>query len=158
MADLLPIGRHRARAAEWALGRSGTGKEQVAILFSLLDRPGEEITSYLFFTDACLDITIKSLRACGWRGADLSDLTGMDSNEVTLVIDHEEDQKGVMRARVRWINTTGGLAMKATLDKDQSRAFAAQMKGRILQHDRMAGQAAAKAAPPSADEQDDIPF
>ena len=157
MADLLSIGRHRARAAEWALGRSGTGKEQLAILFSLLDRPGEEITSYLFFTEATFDITVKSMRACGWRGADLSDLTGMDANEVTLVIDHEEDQKGVMRARVRWINTTGGLAMKATLDKDQARNFAAQMKGKILQHDRMAGQAA-KPTPPSVDEQDDIPF
>jgi hypothetical protein len=49
------------------------------------------------------------------------------------VIDHEEGQDGVTRARAKWINSTaGGIAMKTKMDESQAKSFAERMKGHVL--------------------------
>lgn len=97
----------------------------------MLDHPGESLTWYGFFTDKTLDRTVESMRACGWQGVDLTDLSGMDANEVVLVVEHETDESGAIRPRVRWVNSQGGLAMSNALAGDDLAAFAATMRGRI---------------------------
>ena len=171
MTQLLPQGKHRARAREWAIGEAGTRTKQIGVDFDLLDRPGESIPWYGYFTEKALASTVKALRAMGWQGADVSDLDnrggGLDANEVTLVVEHEPelDEQGVpmqdesgapmVRARVRWVNGQGGVAMAKALTGNDLRAFGAQLRGAILALDpnsaaRRATQQAPKTPPPPA--------
>lgn len=138
----------RARAVEGALGTASNGTEQVGVQFVLLEGPdeGKNITWYGFFTEKTVDRTIESLRLCGWQGDDLSDLTGIDANDVYLVIAHEENQKGETIARVQWVNgQPQGLAMKDRMDEGTAKAFAERMKGHVL-----AAKARTKGSSPNA--------
>jgi hypothetical protein len=168
----------KARAVEAALGKTSTGGEQIAVLFQLLEGPneGQRITWYGYFTDKTLDRTLESLDHCGWEGDDLSNLDGIDRNEVYLVIEHEPDQQGEIRARVRWVNAAGGIAMQNRMDAASAASFAARMRGEVLARRQAKGQAPAaqqrqpaprgntqprrepplRAAPPPTD--DDIPY
>ncbi|NNB90527.1 hypothetical protein [Corallococcus exiguus] len=151
----LENGRYKARAAQGALGFTSGGKEQVAIEFTFLGNDGSEpyagqsITWFGFFTDASLEHTIKALRACGWQGNDVSDLTGIESNDVSLVIENEE-YEGKWSPKVRWVNPLGsGLALKQQMEPTQARSFAAQMRGRILAMEQGTGPRRAPAPAPA---------
>jgi hypothetical protein len=142
---MLDAGNYRARAIEAALGETETGKEQVAVQFTLLDLEGQTITWYGYFTDKTLETTFKALRTAGWKGQDLTDLTDLcapaETPEVTLVVEHEtytnpESGESKTRARVRWVNGTGGLALKKALDPNKAKAFAARMRGQLAAFDR----------------------
>lgn len=170
---MLEAGEYRARAAEARLGFTGTGKEQVAVRFELLDFPGQSITSYHFFSsDKAIEISMKGLRAAGFRGSDLSDLSSLsgETPEVILVVEHET-YNGKTSAKVKFINAAGGLAMKDALDPAAAKSFAQRMKAKILAFDsstsapkpqKMTG----SDGPPHPDEpppgfsepSDDIPF
>lgn len=134
---MIDDGKYRARATEWALGRASTGKEQVAVQFQTVDpnspdaEPGPRITWYGYFTEGTFERTVKALRTCGWTGSDLSDLQGLDANEVQLVIENDE-YNGAISAKVKWINPVGGLALKEQLSPDEARSFAQRMKGQVL--------------------------
>ena len=131
-SNLIPPGTYRAKAVEAQLGETSGGAEQVAISFAVLT-PGFEqhhLAYYGTFGEKALPITVKALRACGWQGLDLSDLSGIDANEVSLVVEHEEYQ-GVTRARVKWVNEGGGALLKKQLDPQAARTFAQRMRGAI---------------------------
>jgi hypothetical protein len=154
---MIDEGTYRARGVEGELSYAETGNEQVAVLFAITEEGFEHqmITWYGYFTDKTEESTLKALHTMGWEGDDLSDLTGIDRNEVYLVIVHEEGQDGQTRARVRWVNATPGrLALKNRMDEGQKAAFAERMRGKVLaQKARMAGSPAAannQAAQPSA--------
>lgn len=123
---------YRARAKQWALGESSTGKEQASILFDITTPEADiqSITAYLYFTDATWHRSVESLRHCGWEGADIAELSGLDANEVELVVE-DETYEGKTHARVKWINRIGGLDVKAPLVGDKLRAFSATMQNRI---------------------------
>jgi hypothetical protein len=132
---MISAGRHKARAVEGALGMTGTGKEQVGVMMEITagEHAGETITWYGFFTEKTIERTMESLRHMGWSGDDLSDLTGIDANEVTIVIEHETGDDGKERARVKWVNAGGGgLAMRDVMDADAAKAFAQRMKGAAI--------------------------
>lgn len=129
---MIEAGRYKAKGVEGGLGMTGTGKEQVGVLLEITegDATGEQITWYGYFTEKTVDRTMESLRHLGWAGDDLTDLTGITANEVSIVIEHEENDRGEWHARVKWINGPGGgLAMKERMDEKAARAFAARMKG-----------------------------
>jgi hypothetical protein len=132
---MVPVGTHKARPIDCALGMTGTGKEQVAILFELVDGSPERITWYGYFTDGTFERTIESLRYLGWRGTDLIEfhhgLPAGVENEVDIVVEDEADQNGEPKRKVKWINSGGGVAVKSVLDDAQARAFAARMKARV---------------------------
>lgn len=143
-ATLIPAGRHKGRAVEADFGLTKTGNEQIAVLFEIADGPskGQTITWYGFFTETTdrggktlAERTIDSLRACGctFPKGNLGDLTGLDANEIVLVIEHEQDQQGQARARVRFVNAPGvGLALGTRMDEGARRAFAMKMRGLVL--------------------------
>jgi hypothetical protein len=140
---MLAEGTYRGRPIRAALGVTGTGKEQIGVQFELQDPPGQRMTWYGFFTDGTFDRTIEALRACGWTGSDLSEFGGETlpagfDQEVELVVKHEE-YNGKISARIAFVNSGGGLAMKEALDPTQAKSFAARMKGRILALDQSAG-------------------
>lgn len=172
---MIEEGSWKARACEGTLAYTNGGNDQIAIDFALLEGPdiGAHITWYGYFTDDTFERTIESLRLMGWGGTDLSDLEGIDSNEVRLVIAHEPDLQGELRARVKWVNGLGGIAVKSRMDAGASAAFAQRMKGRILALGANQGQRVARPQPsaprpaaPSAgashvvpdQSTDDIPF
>jgi hypothetical protein len=123
---------YRAKAREWGLGESGTGKPQVAVSFLVLTEGAThaQLTWYGYFTDETFDRTVESLRHCGWQGDDLSDLSGLDANEVDLVVE-DETYNGETRTRVQWVNKAGGLALRAPMAADRAKAFAASMRDRV---------------------------
>jgi hypothetical protein len=139
---MIEPGRYKARATGAEMGFTNAGKEQIAIAFELTEQPGHRITWYgLFRTELVgqekisqCQRSMEALRACGWKTDDLSDLAGITDNDVEITIDHETDQKGETRARVRWINAagTGGPALKNVMPDAQKRSFAAKMKAAAL--------------------------
>jgi hypothetical protein len=142
---------YKAKAAEWALGETASGKEQVAVAFNILTPDAQEnrLTWYGYFSDGAVDRTLESLRICGWQGDDLTDLTGLDANEVELVVEDEEypEGSGKWRAKVQWVNRSGGLALKAPLAGDKAKAFAASMRERIRALDAANGKRVSNGAP-----------
>jgi hypothetical protein len=150
--------KKRARAISAAIGAAGTGTRQIGIEFEYLDEAGG-ITYYGPLTDAAFPYTMKAIRAAGFQGDDLSDLSSLTNEttpEVVLVIEPEEYPKGSGKftRKVKFINSAGGLAMKDALQGDDLKTFARQMKGKIVAFDRSAGapKAAPRRAAPPADE------
>lgn len=131
---------YRAKATLWDLGETSTGKEQVAVEFVIFTEGADidRITWFGYFTEDTMERTIESLRIMGWTGNDLSELNGLDANEVDLVIE-DETYEGKSRPKVRWVNRVGGLALKAPLSGDKRKAFAASMKDRIKAFDATGG-------------------
>ncbi len=147
----LANGRYKAKARQWALGETGSGNPQVAVLFDLLDEGVTgSITWYGFFSDKTFEHTMKGLRACGWQGSDLAELespeAGVNTNEVSLVVENKvkeivdpetNETRQVTYPEVRWVNNLGGgnLSLKAPMQSDKVKAFAESMKARILAMD-----------------------
>lgn len=135
-------GRYRGRAAEWAWGVSSNNNEQLAVSFDFLGDDGQptgtRMTRYFSFTDDAFDWSLKALRNCGWRGNNFDDLTGLDANEVQLVLDYEEYQ-GKRELRIAFVNAAGGIALKQVMEPSQVASFAQRMRGRIDAADRAAG-------------------
>ena len=157
-------GRYAARAVQAVLGRTKGGAPQVAVEFKLEN--GQTRTWYGYFTEGTRDRTIESLRICGWRGTDLDDLSGVDTNDVSLVIETEE-WEGKKIQKIQWVNKLGGIALVERMGEGEARAFAASMKGAILAFDQEAGTnrdvkrsapPAQRAAAPGSARGDDIPF
>lgn len=126
-------GTHRARAKEWGLGYSDTGKEQIAVLFQIADGPhnGKHIHWYGYFTDETLDQTLMSMRHCGWASESLAELDTLGDNDVMLVIEDEEYQ-GKWRSRVRWVNRVPKLALKSQMNMQQASDFAQKLRGKTV--------------------------
>ena len=150
---MIEEGRYRARATDAKLGVAQTGSDTVAVAFELLDHPGQHITWYGYFTEKTVERTMESLRYCGWENDDVSNLSGISSNEVELVIEHEDDKEGKPRARVKWINKTGSskAQLKTEMNDAQKKSFASKMKGYALA-------SRAKIPPKSDTNGDDLPF
>jgi hypothetical protein len=154
--EMLEEGTYRGRASRAKLGKTSTGKEQVAVEFTFVDPPGRRMTWFGFFTEATFDRTIEALRYCGWTGTDLADFAAADGllppgmdQEVELVVEHDE-YKGKVSAKIAWVNSGGGLALKDALSADQARSFAARMKGKILALDQSVGRKPAPQSKPAA--------
>lgn len=152
---MIPEGIYRAKTLTAALGETKSGKEQMAIDFGLVDGPsaGQRITWYGgFMSDKAVEYTVKALRACGWKGDDLS-AVGELAEEVEIVVQHE-DYEGQMRAKVKYVNPLGGAARNA-MAADKAKAFAARMKARIAQVGK-AAPSQREEPPPHSDS--DLPF
>jgi hypothetical protein len=144
MAEILAAGNYRARAIEGALSFTNTGKEQVAVRFELLDFPQQTITWFGYFTENTTQSTFRALRTAGWRGEDLSDLSDLareDRPEVLLAVEHEK-YKDKTYAKVRWVNSATGPALKASMPPDQAKAFAARMRDQLAAFDAVSKAAA----------------
>ena len=129
--SIVPKGKYRARAREWVLTEIGEkGTPAVAVEFVFSDESLGSIRWDGWLSDAAFDRTIESLRHCGWTGDDLSDLDGLDANEVELVVE-DDDYNGKTYSKVKWVNRAGSLAHKSPLTGDKAKFFAKQMQARI---------------------------
>ncbi len=149
----LSPGYFKARAVDGDFGHAGTGTRQVAVSFEVTDgeAKGAHITWYGFFTQSTGERTLESLRHCGctFPGDVLTDLTGLGSTEVELVIEEEEGENGAVRPRVRWVNRIGGgVALGSRMTEAEKRQFSAEMRGFVVSSRQVqpGGQAPAQSA------------
>jgi hypothetical protein len=132
---MIAKGKYRARAIEHQFGIAGTGTDQIAIAFEILDEgdfQGNTITWFGALTKDAIDGTIKALRTCGWAGDDLANPDGLERNEVELDVVHDT-YNGKTAAKVKWVNRVGGgIAFKNPMTPAQKAAIAAKWKGLVV--------------------------
>ena len=78
----------RGIAGSEQYGVTSNGNDQVVVDLNLVDL-GESVSTFLNFSEAAAQYSIDRLRALGWEGNDLSNLTGIDRNEVMVSVKYE---------------------------------------------------------------------
>lgn len=136
-------GKCKGRAIHTVLGFAGTGSEQIGIMFRIVggDDDGRSVPYRGYFTEAAMERTVESLRACGWQGQDLSVFNGATEaecaellpDEVLLTIEHQPPMTpdGKTYAQVQWVNRLGSgvVHMKNKMNDHAARSFAERMRG-----------------------------
>lgn len=113
MSNLLPIGRYPAKAVDALLEEANSGSLQIHIRFELLEPPdgwrGPLYRSWWGTLNGgkAEDIALEAMRAAGWQGSDITDLSTIGSCECAVVVVHEPGQDGVERAKIAWVNSAG---------------------------------------------------
>lgn len=134
---MLAKGKYRARAIEWSqvTEHEKTGNEEIRVLFGVPDEEGEEtgrtITWRGYFTEGTAERTVESLRYMGWTGDDITNVQGLDANEVQIVVEHEEYQ-GKTQVRVAWVNRLQGVYAGQPMSAEKKMAFSQRMKGLVM--------------------------
>jgi hypothetical protein len=142
--------------------RSNKGKPQVSVKFNITTGPdtGHNIYWYgSFATDGSTDYSIKSLRAMGLKGDDISEaIVQVLDQEVELVLETDSYDGKV---KVKFINDLfgggRGIDPSKVMSKEEVRTFAATMKARMQASKTMqAKPKTAQTSLPTAD--DDLGF
>jgi len=176
--ELIPEGHYNAVATANGgelvqFGSSSRGTKQVVVHFRLLDgeHAGKVLPWWGYFSEKTWRRTLESLRYAGFTGDDLAAINDqMLDQMVSLTISHESDDKGIIRARVAWVNAPGGggVTLKQPMTASELKAFSLSMRAHCGKVAAVAGvrsdglqQVASRDnlgwdAPPPGD--DDIPF
>jgi hypothetical protein len=145
---MLAEGRYRAVAQPGAhLSETKTGKAFVAVTFKVVrgEMAGETIDWSGWLTSPkSEDRTLASLRYCGWKGEDITDLGGLDQ-EVEIVVEHEE-YEGKTRAKCAWVNSP-----RRELAADKAKALADRLRSRAAAAPIVDGPPASPFADPPED-------
>lgn len=121
------IYKGRGIAGSEQYGTTSNDNDQIALDLTLAD-VGEQVTTFLIFTDKSAEYSIARLRELGWEGDDLSNLAGIDKNEVNVEIKYEEYQ-GKLQMRVQILTGGGRVVLQNSMDDKGKKAFAARFKG-----------------------------
>jgi hypothetical protein len=170
--DLIKEGFYAAKARQWVLGTSGTGKEQLGIACEIALDGGGTLTRtwYGYFTENTQDSTLEVMEIVGLSVDDLANGEGTLDADISVKVQHKENDKGEWFDEVRFINRPGGggVAMKNRLSPVDAAKFSERLKGRALALGAGKAPAAGKAPPkkPAAKSghpnapgnNDDIPF
>lgn len=152
---MIEPGTYKGIVQSYALGGLDNGKEHVAVVFVLPELGAQTLTWYGYLhTEKIFPHTIKALKALGWKGADISDLSSIADAEASLVVENEE-YNGVVSPRIKWVNRPGGVALQPA-DAVEAKKFAASIKARIValdQSPKVSGK-----PKPKAKVESDIPF
>lgn len=121
------------KAFTGGLGKTKGGHPQLGVELQVTEDNclGERITWYGYFTDKSKEITFRTLRTLGWEGDDLSDLRGIDKNEVRVLV-AEEEYEGKHTLKVKGIYPLGGAGLVNPMTEAEAKAFAATMKGDVI--------------------------
>lgn len=128
-------GRVIAEAVQY--GNTKNGHDQIVLDLSLTEL-GERVSTFLVFSDASAPYSIERLRACGWQGDDLTNLAGIDANEVDVEVKYET-WEGELKMRVQILANGGRIVLQQTMNDQAKRAFAAKFRG-VAAQARPAGQ------------------
>ena len=155
-----------ATVAALSLGKTSTGKTQLAITFETTQG---KLTVYKYFTDAAMPYTEADLRTLGWdpqengwRVDDLLESQEIVGNVCNLVCGYE-DYNGKQTLKVKFINdVNGGGGMNEKLSPDDAKAFTNSLRQQLGVTGGAKRKAAPKAKPPARAaapvDADDIPF
>ena len=143
---MLPAGKYKATLAEHHVGETSKGDPQVVATFNVVHGGlKEQISWFGFFTEKTQSTTIKSLITLGLQGNNPAGPLTI-GKEVELVVENETDQKGVTRAKVRWVNPLG--VARKVIPTDMAKAKLSALEGAVM----------AARQQNSAVDSDEIPF
>lgn len=143
---MIESGNYTARALRANLATKGAKNTPlVAVTFSVPEHGTIEWDGWL--TEAAVDRTFEALRYCGWVGDDVRDLSGIEANEVEIVVELEEFQ-GRTHPRVKWVNALGGRSSGSLLSPETAAAIAAGLKGKAIASRKAPGAAPRPASKP----------
>jgi hypothetical protein len=122
----MKFGIFKARAVKDLVqyGESANGHPQMALVMraKMDDGSVQEQTTFLIFSSDAAPYSFDRLRSLGWKGSDLTDLTGIDANEVDVRVFSEEYQG---KAQIKCEIIGGG---RVTLAKPMDpKSFAARV-------------------------------
>ncbi len=122
----IPAGTYRAKgiAGSEQYGLTSNGNDQIVLDLELFDI-GETVSTFLVFTDAAAQYSIDRLRALGWSGSDLSNLSGFDQNEVEVRVKYEV-YKGEEKMKVEILTGGSRVKLQEQMDDRARKAFAAK--------------------------------
>lgn len=118
------IYKGRAIAGSEQYGETSNGHEQIVIDLDL--ETGDRVSTFLVFSDKSAKYSMDRLRALGWTGTDLTNLAGIDANEVDVEVKYETYQ-GEEKMKVQ-IRTGSGVVLKDVMDANKKKAFGAKYK------------------------------
>jgi hypothetical protein len=137
---MITEGIHRGRAIKESteFGQSPEkGTDFVAVTFEIADGEfkGQRIGWNGYFTDNSTKRTIESLQACGctFPDNDITNMSGIDTNEVMLDVEHQTNQDGSRKfARVAWVNSLNrGISPELKMDQAKKASFRERMMGQV---------------------------
>jgi hypothetical protein len=100
---MITIGKHQATVTGAFLSESSKGTPCVQIEF---DANGEATTAWLYLSDAAFERAVKTLRDAFGFDDDFETLPDqLIGKQCQIVVEEEADDKGVLRPRVKWINS-----------------------------------------------------
>lgn len=148
---IIPVGTWDATVVASVLGKTGTGKEQIAITFQ--DEAGNRSTWYGYFTDAAIERTLETLQILGWVAAqndwrlDTLHNTDLIVGAKAAIVVEDEEYDGKIRAKIRWVNELGGGAVKEQMAPAEAEAFAKRLRSVLARKKGPAPSTARAAAP-----------
>lgn len=116
----------RAIAGSEQYGFTNKGDEQIVLQFDVPEI-ATTLSTFLYFSEKAAPFAIERLRACGWRGNDVTNLDGIDANEVVLQVKYET-YEGEQKMKVEIKANGGRVTLDRPLDDKAKRQFAARMK------------------------------
>ena len=122
----IPAGYYKGRAlagSEQYGSKDGTDQIALDVSVPSLNRT---FTTFLYFTDAAAPYAIERLRACGWKGDDITKLVGIDGNEVDVQIKYEV-YNGKEQMKVEIATGGGTIKLQSVMDEKQKRQFGARI-------------------------------
>jgi hypothetical protein len=100
---MIPIGKYQATVTGAFLSESSKGTPCVQIEF---DANGDSATAWLYLSDAAFERAVKTLRDAFGFDDDFETLPDqLVGKQCQIVVEEEADDKGVLRPRVKWINS-----------------------------------------------------
>ena len=131
---MIAIGKYNVKATDAQLGTTDKGTDYIGIDFQILDEGeffGHHITYYGYFSEKAFKWTLKAMRAAGFEGLDMNDLSSIIDSECNIEVEHDE-WEGKVSAKVKWVNASGGVAMQNKMDDNQRSSFAKRMRAMIV--------------------------
>jgi hypothetical protein len=133
------VGKHTGTIIATGLQKASTGNIQVLIQFE--DEKGDTITAYLSTTDGAMPWTEKKLAACGYVLAendyDFARLNDPDCpiigmKNIPFTVEEKKGLDGEFHNRVGWIGEGGGGGITERMDPNETKAFAAQLRAKLI--------------------------
>jgi hypothetical protein len=148
MSQRIEAGIYRGRGAAGSeqYGETKNANDQIVLDLDLLDL-GERVSTFLVFSEKAAPWSIKRLRALGWTGDSLADLTGIDSSEVDVEVKYEE-YNGELKMKVQII-VGGTVTLENQFDDKAKKAFAAKHAALVKSTAAPRGAARPAAKPPA---------
>lgn len=167
--NLIPAGRYMARITECVLAKTSNGDPQVAVGLEITapeSQAGKFATYYGSLSATKISkgknegktvaqVTAETLIDVGWdcERFDAKSLGTCVGRDASIVIEHEEDNDGRTRYRVKYLNppNSGGAAVKDRLTDQEAANVTEKFKGLLLKtkQQRANRPAASSGKPPS---------
>ena len=103
-------GRYTATVESAELGQSEKGTPLLALLCKT--DQGEELTAYLYLSDAAVERTVKTLREVFAFDNSFESVVQQVTGKPCSIVVEAEEYEGKSRMKVKWINTVGGVSGK----------------------------------------------